>query len=78
MLTKEMKQQLIDKIQSTDDANILEEVYRILEVSTQEVDMIVLSDDQKTKIDRGIKDIEEGRYLTHDEANLEINEWLKK
>ena len=49
MLTKEMKKQLIDKIQSTDDANILEEVYRILEVSTQEVDMIVLSDDQKTK-----------------------------
>ena len=57
---------------------ILEEVYRILEVSTQEVDMIVLSDDQKTKIDSGIKDIEEGRYLTHDEANREINEWLKK
>ena len=78
MLTKEMKKQLIDKIQSTDDANILEEVYRILEVSTQEVDMIVLSDDQKTKIDSGIKDIEEGRYLTHDEANREINEWLKK
>ena len=78
MLTKEMKKQLIDKIQSTDDANILEEVYRILEVSTQEVDMIVLSDDQKTKIDRGIKDIEEGRYLTHDEANREISEWLKK
>ena len=78
MLTKEMKKQLIDKIQSTNDANILEEVYRILEVSTQEVDMIVLSDDQKKKIDRGIKDIEEGRYLTHDEANREINEWLKK
>ena len=78
MFTKEMKKQLIDKIQSTDDANILEEVYRILEVSTQEVDMIVLSDDQKTKIDSGIKDIEEGRYLTHDEANREISEWLKK
>lgn len=73
-----MKQQLINKIQSTDDANILEEVYRILEVSTQEVDKIVLSNDQKTKIDSGIKDIEEGRYLTHDEANREINAWLKK
>ena len=78
MLTKEMKKQLIDKIQSTEDANILEEVYRILEVSTQEVDMIVLTDDQKAKIDQGIKDIEEGRYLTHEEANREINKWLKK
>ena len=42
MLAKEMKKQLIDKIQSTEDINILEEVYRILEVSTREVDMVVL------------------------------------
>ncbi len=72
-----MKEQLIDKIQSTENTSILEEVYRILAVGTQEVDMIVLSDDQKTKIDRGIKDIEEGRYLSHDEANREIKAWLK-
>lgn len=78
MLSKEMKKQLIDKIQSTDDNNILEEVYRILEVSTQEVDMIMLTNDQKTQIDKGIRDIEEGRFLTTDEANREIDEWLKK
>ena len=78
MLTKEMKKQLIDKIQSTEDANILEEVYRILEVSTQEVDMVILTDEQKAKIDQGISDIEEGRYLTHDEAKKEIVQWLKK
>ncbi|MEO6347680.1 MAG: hypothetical protein ABIO60_07200 [Aquaticitalea sp.] len=56
MSLKEMKKQLIDKIQSTDDDKILEEVYRILEVSTQEVDKIILSDDQKNKIDKGICD----------------------
>lgn len=78
MSSKEMKKQLIDKIQSTEDDKILEEVYRILQVSTQEVDMIVLSDTQKTQIDKGIRDIEEGRYLTHEEANTEIEEWLKK
>ena len=63
-----MKKQLIDKTQSTDDDKILEEIYRILEVSTQEVDLIVLSDDQKARIDRGINDIKEGRYLTNEEA----------
>ena len=73
-----MKKQLIDKTQSTDDDKILEEIYRILEVSTQEVDLIVLSDDQKARIDRGINDIKEGRYLTNEEANREIDEWLKK
>lgn len=81
MVNKEMKMQLIEKIQSTDDHNILEEMYKILEVSTQEVDMIVLTDEQKLQIDQGIKDIEEGRYLTNDEANKankEIEKWLKK
>jgi len=78
MSSKEMKKQLIDKILSTDDHTILEEVYRILEVSTQEIDMIMLTDDQKSEIDKGIRDIEEGRYLTNEAANTEIIEWLKK
>lgn len=78
MSSKEMKKQLIDKIQSTDDHKILEEVYRILEVSTQEIDMIMLTDDQKSEIDKGIRDIQEGRYLTNEAANTEIIEWLKK
>jgi len=78
MSLKEMKKQLIDKILSTDDHTILEEVYRILEVSTQEIDMIMLTDDQKSEIDKGIRDIEEGRYLTNEAANTEIIEWLKK
>ena len=73
-----MKQQLIDKINSTKDENILEEVYRILEIETEEVDKIVLTDEQKESIDKGIKDIEEGNYLSNEEANIEIDRWLKK
>ena len=78
MLTKEMKQELIDKINSTKDENILEEVYRILEVGSEEVDMIVLTDEQKESINKGIKDVEEGKYLTNEEANSEIEKWLTK
>ncbi len=78
MFTKEMKQELINKIKSTTDENILEEVYRILEVGTREADRIVLSSEQKESIDKGIKDMEEGNYLSNEEANEEIEEWLKK
>lgn len=39
-----MKQELIDKINSTKDENILEEVYHFLEIETKDVEMIVLSD----------------------------------
>ena len=78
MLTQELKKQLIDKIQSTDDNSILEDVYRILEVGTLDIEMVVLSNSQKKNIDQGLEDIEKGRYLTDDEADKEIKEWLKK
>lgn len=78
MLTQELKKQLIDKIQSTDDNNILEDVYRILEVGTLDIETVILSNSQKENIDKGLDDIENGRYLTDEEADKEINEWLKK
>jgi hypothetical protein len=78
MLTQELKKQLIDKIQSTEDNSILEDVYRILEVGTLDIEMVVLSNSQKKNIDQGLEDIEKGRYLTDDEADKEIKEWLKK
>lgn len=78
MSSAEIKKQLIEKIQSTEDENLLEEVYRILEMNTQDFDKIMLSDFQKSKIEAGLKDMESGNYISHEEANREIEEWLKK
>ena len=73
-----MRQQLIEKIKTTKDDNILEEVYRILEVGTMEIDQIVLSNEQKGFIDEGLRDIEKGNYLSNEDANTEIEKWLRK
>lgn len=78
MLFSNIKKQLIDKIQETNDDNLLEEVYRILETGTLNIEQIVLSHSQKKRIDQGIDDIENGKYLSEDDANREIKEWLKK
>ena len=78
MITGEMRQQLIEKIKTTKDDSILEEVYRILEVGTMEIDQIVLSNGQKELIDEGLRDIEKGNYLSNEDANTEIEKWLRK
>ena len=78
MFTHQMKQEIIDKIKSITNENILEEVYRIIEVGNEDVHKIVLSNQQKESIDLGIKNIEEGNYLSNEEANQEMEEWLKK
>jgi predicted transcriptional regulator len=78
MSTLEMKKELIEKIQSTNDEVLLEEVYRLLEINNEEIDTIILSDYQKAKINAGIKDMETGNFLSNEDANKEIEEWLKK
>ncbi|MBL0145486.1 MAG: hypothetical protein IPP48_06725 [Chitinophagaceae bacterium] len=78
MSTIEMKKELIEKIQSTNDEGLLEEVYRLLEINNEEIDTIILSDYQKAKIDAGINDMQAGNFLSNEDANKEIEEWLKK
>jgi GTP-binding protein EngB required for normal cell division len=80
MSTTELKEKLIDKIQHTDDENILAEVNRLLGIETdnESDDVFVFSETEKIKIEEARLQIKNGDFLTHDEANKEIDEWLGK
>ena len=78
MSTTELREKLIGKIQLTNDESILEEVYRVLELETTLSETYVLSPLEKKEIELGRKDIREGRFLTNEEVNKEIEEWLNK
>jgi hypothetical protein len=78
MSTLELREKLIDKIQLTEDESILEEVYRVLELETSLLDTYILSSLEKREIELGRKDIREGRFLTDEAVNKEIDEWLNK
>ncbi len=66
----------IEKIQVIDDDKLLEEAYRLLEVDIEESDVYILNDNQKEAIDEARKQITQGQYLTDEESNREIDEWL--
>jgi predicted transcriptional regulator len=78
MSTIELRKLLIEKIQLTDDDKLLEEASRLLEVDIEESDVYILNDKQKEAIDEGRKQIINGEYLTDEESNKEIDEWLSK
>ena len=78
MSTPELKKRLIDKIRRTKDPAILEEAYRLLEIETEDLGIYNLTDDQKSAIEEAQKQIKEGKFLTDDQANKDIDEWLKK
>jgi predicted transcriptional regulator len=78
MSTIELRKLLIEKIQLTDDDKLLEEASRLLEVEIIESDVYILSDKQKKAIEEGRNQIINGEYLTDEESNKEIDEWLNK
>ena len=78
MSTVELRKRLIEKIQLTDDDKLLEEAFRLLEVEIELSDVYIINDQQKEAIEEGKKQIINGAYLSDEESNKEIDEWLSK
>lgn len=75
----EIKEELIKKIQSTTDEHILLEASRLLEIQLDDNDaVIVLNQDVSNAIDEAKLQIERSEFLTHEEANKAMEEWLGK
>ncbi len=77
MSTIELRKRLIDKIQKTDNESLLEEAYR-LELETQDIEIYKLTDEQRKAVNEGRTQIKNGEFLTDEQANKEIDEWLNK
>ncbi len=78
MSTIELKERLIEKIQTTSDSDILEEVYRLLEIEQNDTAIFYFNDEQKKQIDTAQKQVQNGQYLSNLEADKEIDQWLEK
>ena len=78
MSTIELKQKLISKIEQTEDNNLLEEALRLLDTETDDLGSIELNEKQIEAIDEAREQIKKGQYLTDEQANKEIDEWLNK
>jgi predicted house-cleaning noncanonical NTP pyrophosphatase (MazG superfamily) len=78
MSTIELKERLIEKIQTTSDSGILEEMYRLLEIEQNDATIFYFNDEQKKQIDTAKKQVQDGQYLNNLEADKEIEEWLEK
>jgi hypothetical protein len=73
-----LRKRLIEKIQLTDDDKLLEEASRLLEVEIELSDVYIINDKQKEAIEEGKKQIINGAYLSDEESNKAIDEWLSK
>ena len=74
----ELRKKLIEKIMETENEELLGEVCRLLEIETLNVEVYKLNSLQRKAIEEARSQIKSGQFLTNEEANKEIDEWLEK
>lgn len=73
-----LKERLIDRIKEIDDEDILAEAYRLLGTDPDLEEPYPLNAEQKAAIEGARAQIKSGNYLTDNQADKEIDEWLNK
>jgi len=78
MTTLEIKNRLIKRIKSTENQDILQEIYRLLDFDQDDLEPLQLTKEQRVAISKGQQDINKGKHLTDRKADSQIDRWLKK
>jgi predicted transcriptional regulator len=78
MTTIELKEQLISRISQLSDNDLLMDVYKLLENCSDDSEIYNLTDNHKSAIATAINQINNGDFLTNEQANNEIDAWLNK
>ena len=78
MSTVELKERLIEKIKKTDNENILEEAYRLLDIEAADMGVYHFSEEEQKDVQASRNQINSGQFLTNEAANKEIDQWLSK
>ncbi len=78
MKTVEIRKKLIEEINSSNNKDLLEELYNYLNQENTIQQTYKLSKEQNSAIKEARRQFENGEYLTDEQANQEIEEWLKK
>lgn len=78
MKTAEIRKKLIEEIRISENKNLLEEFYFYLNRENKTQNAYKLNKEQRFAINEAHEQIKNREYLTSEQANQEIEEWLKK
>jgi hypothetical protein len=68
----------LTKIQKIDNEILLEEASRLLGLETDDMEIYRLNPAQINVVNEAREQIKKGDFLTEDQANKEIDEWLNE
>ena len=72
----DMKEKLIKKIQEVNDPKTIEEVCRLLEMDFDDYQTYQFNPNQISILNVAQEQISQGKFVSYEKANQEIEEWL--
>lgn len=78
MTAKELKKKLIHKIDLSENNELLEEMYRLIANEEADTNIYDLSEQQLKAVEEGQLQYKNGEFLTEEQADKDIEEWLGK
>jgi hypothetical protein len=78
MTIQDLKHKLIKQINESKDDRLLEEMYRLLTNDDPDLDILELNPEQAEAIEKAQEQYSKGQFLSQEQADKEIDEWLGK
>ncbi|CAN5515065.1 hypothetical protein BH09BAC6_BH09BAC6_06660 [soil metagenome] len=78
MTVIELKAKLIEKINNTNDYELLDHISEVFEFESRVDETYEMSPGEIEAVNEGLEQIKNGQWLSHEEANSQVAEWLKK
>lgn len=78
MTLSAIKSQIIQKVETINDVELLDDIKRLIEIQNDSPVIYHLSEEQKSAVAEAQGQIKRGEFLSDDIANKEVDEWLKK
>ena len=78
MDSKDKKKDIIQTLQTSNDEELIQEVYELLypNAAIEEFSIESLPQELQTKVKRAIDDYKNGRYVTHTQMKQKVEQWL--
>jgi hypothetical protein len=73
-----LKKQLIKRINDIDNGEILNQIARLVHFEGEFDEVYIMSPAEIEAVEDGIRQFENGQWITNEEANRHAEEWLKK
>ncbi len=77
MGTTELKKNIISKISDSEDNQLLEDILRMIDLHSG-LPVFELSSEQRVEALKGREQIQNGKFLTNEQVEKDLEKWLNK